>query len=146
MGYALFTARKLSLTTRLNQCNANLMMVSQQCMNITNSIYAKQVQANKETATANAAAYKQYEKAIVGENVTDAQKATAQATLQTALAKVQEKSTMKTLEIQQLNTQQTALDLQKQRLETELNAYSEELNKVKDAEGNAIKNSAPKFK
>ena len=48
-------------------------------------------------------------------------------------------------EIQQLNLEQTRLDQQKKRLETQLNAYQNELSNVEKAEETGIKNATPKF-
>ena len=48
-------------------------------------------------------------------------------------------------EIQTLKQQQTMYDLQKKNLQTQLNAYQNELEAVEKAEENAIKGSTPKF-
>lgn len=146
MGYALFTARKLALTTRLNTCNANLMVVSQKGMNLTQSIYEKQSAMNLETATTASNAYQAYSNTMSQANLTDAQKTQAEAQLKAALAQNEQKSAAATAELQALNIKQTAYDLEKKRLETELNAYNNELENVKKAETDAIKNSTPKFK
>ena len=55
------------------------------------------------------------------------------------------KQTQTNTQIQQLNQKQTLLDQERQRLQTQLNAYSNELSNVEKAEESAIKNSTPKF-
>ena len=64
MGYALFFARKLSLTARVNGLNAQLMSISQQQMDLTNKISAKQNAANLRTAVANKNAASIYTSAL----------------------------------------------------------------------------------
>ncbi len=143
MGYALFTARKLSLTTRLNQSNAQLMSNSERANSLTVSIYAKQSASALDKATKSQEAYKEYSSAIQGADETA--KSEAQAVLNEALAEIDTQSAMTDAEIQQLNMQQTCLDQERERLQTQLNSYQNELESVEKAEEEAIKNAAPKF-
>ena len=143
MGYALFTARKLATTTRLNNCNANLMSITEKEYSLTASIFAKQSASALDSTKASQAAYAQYESAI--KNGGDSSKETAEAALNSALAEIDVQTAMTDAEIQTLKQQQTMYDLQKKNLQTQLNAYQNELDAVEKAEENAIKGSTPKF-
>ena len=141
MGYALFTARKLSITTRLNSCNAQLMSNTEQNYSLTASIFAKQNASALKANQASQAAYQVYANAIQnGGNET-----AAKAALDAKLAKISSETAMDDVEIQQLNQQVTLLDMEKKKLETQLNAFQNELDNVTKAEESAIKNAAPKF-
>ena len=152
MGYALFTARKLSVTTRLNNCNANLMSITEKEYALTASIFAKQNASALDSTKASQEAYAKYETAMNGlagmDSSTDeykTAKTNAETALNKAIADIDVKSAMSDAEIQTLNQQQTMYDLQKKNLETQLNAYQNELDAVEKAEENAIKGSTPKF-
>ena len=153
MGYALFTARKLSVTTRLNMCNAILACNTEKTYSLSNSIFVQQSKRDLELSTATQNAYSVYEKAVTTANEqnkgnTDAINtavSAADAVLQKALKEAEAKQTQSNVEIQKLNQKQTLLDQERQRLQTQLNAYSNELSNVEKAEESAIKNSTPKF-
>lgn len=145
MGYALFTARKLSVTTRLNACNAQLTSNTERTYSLTNTIFAKQSKAALDSSLASQKAYKAYEDVVSKDGVSEDEKTKADAALKTALAKAEKESTQSNAEIQQLNLEQTRLDQEKKRLETQLNAYQNELGNVEKAEESGIKNSTPKF-
>ena len=106
-----------------------------------------------ELSTATQNAYSVYEKAVTTANEqnkgnTDAINtavSAADAVLQKALKEAEAKQTQSNVEIQKLNQKQTLLDEERQRLQTQLNAYSNELSNVEKAEESAIKNSTPKF-
>jgi len=141
MGYAIFTLRKFTLTSRINQCNTRAMLLSERANSLTNQIYAKQNAKNQAVSAATAKAYKQYQASVdagVEFNV-------AKVDLDEALAKIDADSIGTDTEIQNLNMAQTAMDMERQTLETQLNAYQKELENVKKAEETAIKNSTPKF-
>lgn len=150
MGYALFTARKLSLTSRLNLCNAQVMSNTERANALTNTIYAIQNKSAMDKSMQSQEAYAKYAKEVKGLDSESEdyqkQKTAAEATLNEALAKIDTDSAMTDAEIQGLNMQQTLLDQQKKTLETQLNAYNNELDAVKKAEEDAIKNSAPSYK
>lgn len=134
MGYALFTARKLSLTSRVNQLNAQLMQVSQQQMNLANTYSAQQMigSMNQSTSISDAASLFQN-----GEISSDMYR-----------AKVEQANADATKENAQLSaiaSQQNALDLQRETLETQLTAASKELESVEKAEQDAIKNATPSY-
>lgn len=144
MGYALFTARKLALTSRVNQLNAQLMSISQQQMNLANQISAKQQANNLRTSTANANALSVFQNAVSG-NYDEATFNQAQLAYNSTVAQNTVASTMSDAEIQLLNDQDNALDMQRETLETQLNAASQELESVKKAEEQAIKNATPSY-
>ena len=146
MGYALFTARKLSVTARLNLCNAQMMSNTERANALTSTIFAKQSASALDKAQASQKAYAEYSAAISKENVTQDEKTKAESELSKALADVDIKSAMTNAEIQGLNMQQTVLDQQKKMLETQLNAYTNELENVSKAEESAIKSSTPSYK
>ena len=153
MGYALFTARKLSISTRLNMCNANLACNTEKTYSLSNSIFVQQSKRDLELSTATQNAYSVYEKAVTDANSTygsetekiNAATSQAESVLQKALKEAELKQTQTNTQIQQLNQKQTLLDQERQRLQTQLNAYSNELSNVEKAEESAIKNSTPKF-
>ncbi len=141
MGYALFFARKLSLTARVNGLNAQLMSISQQQMDLTNKISAKQNAANLRTAVANNNAASIYTKALKSGGDTQA----AEANYNEAVSSNDLQNAIDNVEINNLNQQQTALDTQRKTLETQLNAAQNELSQVEKAEESAIKNSTAKY-
>lgn len=141
MGYALFFARKLSLTARVNGLNAQLMSISQQQMDLTNKISAKQNAANLRTAVANNNAASIYTKALKSGGDTQA----AEANYNEAVSSNDLQNAIDNVEINNLNQQQTALDTQRKTLETQLNAAQNELSQVEKAEDSAIKNSTAKY-
>lgn len=141
MGYALFFARKLSLTARVNGLNAQLMSISQQQMDLTNKISAKQNAANLRTAVANKNAASIYTSALKSGGDTQA----AEATYNEAISSNDLQNAIDNVEINNLNQQQTVLDTQRKTLETQLNAAQNELSNVEKAEESAIKNSTAQY-
>ena len=141
MGYALFTARKLSLNTRLNSCNANLTALTERENVLTQSIFAKQQASAMLANQKNLEALQEYNSAL--QNGEDSTK--AKAALDEKMAEIKKQSTMDETEIFGLNQQQTLLDMEKKNLETQLKAFQNELDSVQKAEENAIKGSTPKF-
>lgn len=137
MGYALFTARKLSLQARVNNLNAQLMSISNQQDALTNQITGKQTAANLRTANASANAYSIF--------ANSSQSASDSATLQKTLAQNELANTLSNTEIQGLQAKVNALDTARESLETQLNAASNELQAVEKAEESAIKNATPKY-
>ena len=141
MGYALFTARKLSLTTRVNQMNAQLMSLSQRQMDLANQIATKESANALRTNSANAQAYSVFAAAVQGGGDTTQ----AQAALNKTLSDNSSKTAMDDAEIQQLEAKQTQIDLQRKNLEAQLNAAQQELESVEKAEQSAIKSSTPGY-
>ena len=141
MGYAIFTLRKFTLTSRINQCNTRAMLLSEKANSITNQIYAKQNAKNQAVSAATMKAYQQYQASVDA----GVEFSVAKVDLDEALAKIDADSIGTETEIQNLNMAQTAMDMERQTLETQLNAFQKELENVKKAEESAIKNSTPKF-
>ena len=150
MGYALFTARKMSLTTRLNLCNAQIMSNSERANTLTMDIFSIQNKTAMEKANKTLAAQTTYSEALNGIKSDDkeyySKQQAAEAELNRALTEIQKESAMSDLEIQGLNMQQTMLDQQRKMLETQLNAYNNELEQVGKAEEDAIKKATPSYK
>ena len=149
MSAELFTARKLSVTARLNLCNAQMMSNTERANALTSSIYAIQSKSALDKSQASQKAYADYASKVNNLKSDDKNyqqdKTKAESELSKALAQIDTKSAMTDAEIQGMNMQQTVLDQQKKMLETQLNAYNNELENVQKAEENAIKNSTPKF-
>lgn len=137
MGYALFTARKLSLQTRVNQLNAQLMSISNQQDALTTQITNKQMAANLRIANANANAYSIF--------ANSSQSANDSAALHNTLAQNELATTMSNIDIQNLQSKVDALDTTRQSLQTQLNAASNELSQVEQTEESAIKSATPKY-
>lgn len=149
MGYALFTARKLALTARVNQLNAQLMSISQQQMDLANQISSKQSANNLRTAMANSQALSIFKENLSsiseGDEGYQGKFADFQADYNQKMAQNTISSTMEDADIQQLSQQDNALDMQRETLETQLNAAQQELEQVKKTEESAIKNATPKY-
>ena len=142
MGYALFFARKLSLTARVNQMNAQLMMVSNEQMRLTDQIASKQQAANMSNNNAKMKAISTYKSAL--DQGTD--EAKAKAAYEEAMAKSDNDKSTSDLDIMGLQMKVDSLDLRRKYLETQLNVAQQELESVEKAEENAIKASTPKYK
>ena len=142
MGYALFTARKLSLNTRLNNCNAKLASATEREYALSQTIFAKQQALSQRVNKENLEALQAYTAAISQEG---ADKDQAKADLDEKMKEIEIASTMDNAEIFGLNQQQTMLDMEKKNYETQLKAFQNELEAVQKSEESAIKNSTPKF-
>ena len=160
MGYAILTMRKLSLRSRINQCNANLMIFSQRHLDY--ATRKGEIQVEKATMTANAAlgranaqrdwfsshsisnytasdengsSYEQYQAAY--------QAAASNWTVDEAQAKVDEADFEN--QIQEISALENALELQKKALETEVQAYQAEYETVEKSESHEIKAATPRY-
>lgn len=134
MGYALFTARKLSLTSRVNQLNSQLMQISQQQMNLANSYSAQQMIGSMNQSSSISDAASLFQQGEISSDIYRAKvdQANADATKENA-------------QLSAIAAQQNALDLQRETLETQLTAASKELESVEKAEQDAIKNATPSY-
>ena len=137
MGYALFTARKLALQSRVNNLNAQLMAISNQQNALTDQITNKQMMSDLRSANAAENAYSIFQSS--GQSDKDT------ATLQSTLAQNEKAKTMSNIEITNLQSKVNALDTTREALETQLNSASYELQQVEKAEESAIKNATPKY-
>ena len=173
MGYAIFTARKLMLTNRINQLNFRLMQLSQQQMTLSNNA------AKLERALANQKNVFQTIGNIYQTSLTMQQQAystslfnaaqkngTVDATMMQQFATLglngmfnfattplgmmmgmmqQQQEAANQSRLQQIKDIENEIELQKKSIETQLKAAQAELQEVEKAEENNIKNSAPKF-
>lgn len=137
MGYALFTARKLSLQTRVNQLNAQLMAISNQQDALTQKITNKQMETNLKIANSNTKAYSIF--ASSSQSTADSTK------LNKTLSDNELASTLSNVEIQGLQAKVDVLDTTRQSLQTQLTAAQNELSQVEKTEESAIKNATPKY-
>lgn len=137
MGYALFTARKLSLQTRVNQLNAQLMAISNQQDALTQKITNKQMETNLKIANSNTKAYSIF--ASSSQSTADSTK------LNKTLSDNELASTLSNVEIQGLQAKVDVLDTTRQSLQTQLTAAQNELSQVEQTEESAIKNATPKY-
>lgn len=143
MGYALFTARKLCLTARVNNLNAQLMTISNQRDALTNQITQKQTAANIRTANANSKAAANYASIMQGDD--EKAKETAEADYNKTVSDNEVANTMTNLEIQALQAKDNALDTTQKSIQTRLTAAQKELEAVEKAEESAIGNATPKY-
>lgn len=152
MGYALFTARKMSLKSKVNQYNLQLMQISNKETELTQKTARLQKRNNRIDAAQNkGSAVAKIGGTVLGgvfggilgagigsslgEGFSDfANSAIDQG--QQAYTEYQET---------ELARQQKELDTEKQRLNTLLSAAQNELQKVEEAEESAIKSATPKY-
>lgn len=146
MGYALFTARKLSLTARVNNLNAQLMTISNQRDALTQQITQKQNAANLRNAQANANAASVYAEALkAGKGQEDFDSSEAEATYNQTVADNNIDNTIDNIEIQALQSRDNILDTTQKSIQTRLTAAQKELEAVEKAEESAIGNATPKY-
>jgi hypothetical protein len=139
MGYALFTARKLALNTRVNNLNAQLMMVENQQEAITNKTTMKKYQSQLETNKTMSSLYSDLATATAnGTDTSDIYQSIYDAQMKTSFTK-------EDAEIQTLTDESNALDTLRESLETQLKAAQNELESVEKAEESAIKSSTPSY-
>lgn len=139
MGYALFTARKMSLQAKVNQYNAQLMQLSNKETELTNKTTLRQRVNNsvdKAQGTANLACN-------VGDLFTGGATSLVAGIVNFGIDTMQNKSD----EAYQteIAAEQQKIDTEKQRLQTLLNAAQSELESVEKAEESAIKNATPSY-
>lgn len=160
MGYAIFTVRKLALRTRINMANAELMILSQQQMNLATRKSQTEVEQSQAAALSALSISKKQQSALDNyinpdgsakerattntdeftAQMTAAQLSTADDSALAQLKDVQYKQT-----IADIATQENAIEIQKKALETEVQAYQSEYEMVEKAETAEIKDSAPKY-
>lgn len=148
MGYALFTARKMSLQSKVNNYNLQLMKINNRLEQLTNKSAAHTQKNNKINAAQNTGSTV----AKVGGTIAgfilggpigamagNAIGSVGSKVINAGIDKGQEMSD----EVFQnkMAAEQSQLDTEKQRLTTLINAASQELNEVTEQEKNAIKNS-----
>ena len=172
MGYAIFTARKLMLTNRINQMNFRIMQLSQQQQtladlagqmersiaarrnlfsNITNMFQMgmQQMQnANmyqmgmQQLGTTGQLDYSSMGGLLGGFNMMNIMNNPLTLTLNYIQ---QQDQLISENNMRQVKEQESQIELQRKSLETQLAAAQKELEKVEDAEQKNIDRSAPKF-
>ena len=136
MGFAMFTARKMSLQAKVNDYNAKLMEISNKEEQLANRQAAFQQTTN--TATDMFSMIGQVAGGIFGGPVGSALGGGIGGMLGKAVGNSNGNQA-------QLNAEQKKLDTEKQRLTTLLNKASNELQQVEKAEEQAIKSGTPKY-
>ena len=134
MGYALFTARKMSLQAKVNDYNAQLMKLSNEETKLANQSAARQQLRNSVDNGQSAGSL--LANLIPGGKIVST---IANFAIDSAQSKSDEAYSM------QMNAKQKAIDTEKQRITTLLNAAQNELQQVEKAEESAIKSSTPKY-
>ena len=137
MGYALFTARKMSLQAKVNQYNLKLMQLANKENELTNKTSLRQTINNsvdKAQSTANLAC-------SIGDFFTGGAASAVAGVANFAIDTVQNNSDEAYQT--QLAAEQQKIDTEKQRINTLLNAAQNELQQVEKAEQSAIKSATP---
>lgn len=144
MGYALFTARKMSLQAKVNDYNAKLMQISNQEDRLTNQTSAAQQQTNLVNGIANGIGTVGTIAGLIFGGVAGAQ---AGGTIGSFLGKGISNGASAKQEAQQqrIAQQQKMLDTEKQRINTLLTKAQKELESVEKAEESAIGSATPKY-
>ena len=160
MGYALFTARKMSLQAKVNDYNAKLMQLSNEETRLANQTANRQQMRNAQD-NAHTVGTQLFQGvgtiggaiaglalggpvgAVIG--AVAGKEGTSMATgagnnLRDGMRKQEDDAYAAAM-----NAKQKQIDTEKQRLTTLLNAAQNELQQVEKAEEGAIKNSTPKY-
>ena len=136
MGYALFTARKMSLQSKVNQYNLQLMKLSNEETKLSQQTALRQ-QVNNSVDSAQSVG--SLAAGLFGGGAGSLVSGVANFAIDRVQSKADEAYQT------QLAAKQQAIDTEKQRLTTLLNAAQAELQNVEKAEGEAIKSSAPQY-
>ena len=172
MGYAIFTARKLMLTNRINQMNFRMMQLSQQQMsladqaarlqdalsktksmfsmigNVFQTSYQNSIMAGFNSAKeADAASGNNAEMTAFLQNYSNMGGTNFFGTeLGTTFLMVNQMiETQSEYQIKTVKEMENQIQMEMKTLDTQLKAASEELQRVEKAEENQIKNSAPNY-
>jgi len=141
MGYAKLTARKEVLQARVNSLNSELMQISNQQNALTNQISQNQNMANMRSA------YNQLQASSLFSSNVNGGMEYSQAMLQyqNSMAENTLTSTTNNLSLSATQSQENALDTRREQVQTKLTAATNELENVKKAEEQGIKNSTVKY-
>ena len=150
MGYALFTARKMSLQAKVNQYNLQLMKLSDKENQLTQKTAALQNRNNAITAAQNRGEFfSKIGGAVVGTviGLGPVLGSEAGGAIGKGISKVGKAGQQAFTEYQQneIAREQTAIDTEKNRLNTLLTKAQNELSQVEKSEESAIKNATPKY-
>ena len=151
MGYAVFTARKLMLNSRVNKLNFRLMCLSQEKQNLAQQSSTMQSYFGKLSMDMNTMCQQNMLGSMLGGsyNGTSGNSQTQMMNYMGNMYQMQLNNNY----IQQMQQsmmapvamRDNAIDMEMKTIETQLQAAREELNNVEKHEGEEIKKSAPKF-
>ena len=151
MGYAVFTARKLMLTSRINNLNFRLMCLSQQKQSLAQLSSTMQSSFGQLSMNMNSMCQQNLIGAMLGGsyNGTSGNNQTQMMNYMGNMYQMQLNNNY----IQQMQQsmmapvamQDNAIDMEMKTIETQLQAARAELDSVEKHEGEEIKKSAPKF-
>ncbi len=163
MGYAIFTARKLMLTNRINQLNFRIMQLSQQQQTLAKAAGDKERQISWIKGMFNTIgnAFSQrmniqtqaaiYQAQQGGGSMEDLQKLLSGSYAQQNIMGQMFQFAGMMIDYQSSNDlrsvkdMENQIELERKNLETQVQALTAERDSVEKAEENQIKNSAPKF-
>ncbi len=163
MGYAIFTARKLMLTNRINQLNFRIMQLSQQQQTLAKAAGDKERQISWIKGMFNTIgnAFSQrmniqtqaaiYQAQQGGGSMEDLQKLLSGSYAQQNMMGQMFQFAGMMIDYQSSNDlrsvkdMENQIELERKNLETQVQALTAERDSVEKAEENQIKNSAPKF-
>lgn len=164
MGYAIFTARKLMLTNRINQVNFRIMQLSQQQQTLAksagdmerNASWAKSMFGNIGNAFTQSQQMMSQQMMF---GLMGGGSKPSEADLQNIFAMNKQQQGMTMMfsyvgqmmdmqsqnELRNVKDMENQIELERKNLETQVKAMTAERESVEKAEDNEIKNSAPKF-
>ena len=152
MGYALFTARIMSLQAQKNQYNLKLIQLNDKQNELTNKTTRMQNKNNKIDATQNKASLAGSAIGTIGGFILGGPAGAAIGNLAgNAITSLVNggidagQESAKKYEQAELARQQQEIDTEKQRLETLLQAADQELQELKNQQKTAIKNATPSY-
>ena len=136
MGYALFTARKMSLQAKVNNYNYKLMQLENEKTKLTNKIMDKQMRNNAIDSAQNMGSVAA---TLFGGGIGSG--------VSGIINKVIDKKQDQVAQVEDaaLVAKQQQIDTMKQKYETLLKQAETELQKVEQAEDKAIERSTPKY-
>ena len=159
MGYALFTARKMSLQAKVNQYNLKLMQIANKENELTNKTAARQAVNNaidngQNTAKTAGSTLGTIAGGVVGGLIGGIPGALLGSTLGSSAGEVVDlvnsgvdagQNKAELAYQTEIAAEQQKLDTEKQRINTLLTAAQKELTDVEKLEQTAIQNSSPKY-
>lgn len=159
MGYAVFTARKLMLTNRINQLNFRIMQLSQQQQTLSKAPATKKGRSrglrvcSTQSETLSLKRNLQTQAAInqAGNDPAALQQLLSGSyAMQNAMAQQFQFAGMmidyqSSGDLQSVKDMENQIELERKNLETQVQALTAERQSVEKAEESEIKNSAPKF-
>ena len=156
MGYAVFTARKLMLTSRVNNLNFRLMCLSQQKQSLSQQMASMQSMFGQISMNLNTSCglntnnlmgsflggigLGNMDSSLLGQQLSFGKGNYEQLALYNNYIQQMQRSMMAPIAMQD-----NAIDMEMKTIETQLQAARQELEAVEKHEGDEIKKSAPKF-